>query len=433
MQKNLLSSLNGSGLDYIKVKGKSLADRYSSLFNYTSLLKKNGFYSYANRVLNTSVSTHVIAEVANSPSHKYLNFSSQDYLGLAQDEQVKNAAKDVVDKFGIHVASSPILTGRNSLTEQLENRLAGILGTEQCLLFPTGWAACFGVISALVSEYDFLIIDALSHNSLQVGSKYSTKHVKKYKHNDLDHLHKLLKKCRDENPQAGIFVVAEGLYSMNSDMPDLKNLLKLVNTYEAVLILDIAHDFGAMGKKGLGILENVQNENLDNVVLCGSFSKSFASNGGFVAGPEVIRQQLIVFAPSYTFSNGISPVQSAIALKCADIIFSPHGQVLRKKLKTNIDFAIQQFNSNGFITNGIPSPIVPVFIGHEKLARLISKEIVKKHLLANLAEYPGVPKAKAVFRFQLMATHTTDLIPEAVQIMKFAKANAEATLISWEK
>lgn len=425
MKKNLLQSLSVTGLDYIKVKGKSLAARYDNLYKLTNTLNDFGVYCFANRVLNTTVSPYVNAEVAKANAAKFLNFSSQDYLGLAQNEEVKNAAREVIDRFGVHVASSPILTGRNTLTEELECRLANILGMDQCLLFPTGWAACFGVISALVTEYDSLIIDALSHNSLQTGSRFSVRHVQKFRHNDLNHLENLLKKARIKNPDSGVFVVAEGLYSMHSDQPDLKNLIRLVNKYEGILILDIAHDFGALGKKGIGLLEEAEGEDLTNLVLCGSFSKSFASNGGFVAGPEVIRQQLVIFAPSYTFSNGISPMQSALALKCADIIFSEEGDRLRKKLKANIDFARSEFNKKGFTTIGTPSPIVPVFIGEEMLARLMTKELIKDGLLANLAEYPAVPKKKAIFRFQIMATHNSDQIPKAVEIMKTAHHEAK--------
>ncbi len=428
MKTDFLNALNVCGLDFIRIKGKTLIERHKPLDDFTILRNKFGVYSCANRVINTKVTPHVEVEVDHRKSEKFLNFSSQDYLGLAQNEDVKNAVKNIIDEYGIHAASSPILTGRNKLTETLENKLAEKFKAEQCLLYPTGWAACFGVIASLVTELDYIIVDALSHNSLQVACKYSTSHVQKFRHNDLEHLEKLLKKRRESEPNAGIFVIVEGLYSMNSDMPDLKNVLRLVNKYEAILILDVAHDFGAMGQKGLGILETVENENLENVVICGSFSKSFASNGGFVVGQKVIRQQLIVFSPTYTFSNGISPMQSAAALKCFEIIFSKEGDVLRKKLKDNINFAIKEFNKNGFITNGIPSPIVPVHIGADDLARLMSKEIINQRLLANLAEYPGVPKKQAIFRFQLMSNHTQKQISDAVQRMKTAKEDAASTL-----
>jgi 7-keto-8-aminopelargonate synthetase-like enzyme len=428
MKSVYLKVLEESVLDYLKVKGKTLDERYKPFLDYTTLRDKYGVLSFANRVLTSTVSPYVSAEVSNNKSEQYLNFSSQDYLGLAQNEDVKNAAKSVIDLYGIHTAAAPVLTGRNKLTEELENKLAGILHTEQCLLFPTGWAACFGVIAALITENDYLLIDALSHNSLQVAAKYSTRRIQKFKHNNLEHLEKLLKKLRENNSDSGIFVVIETLYSMNSDKPDLQKVVDLTNKYKAILIIDIAHDFGSMGEKGLGLLETIEDKDLHNIVLCGSFSKSFASNGGFVAGPEIIRSQLIAFSYSYTFSNGISPIQCAVALKCFDIIFSDTGKLLREKLKENIDFAIQNFNNNEFFTIGVPSPIVPVFIGAESFARLITRENTKNGLLVNLAEFPAVPKGKSIFRFQLMCTHQKDQITRAIQIIKSAKKDAELIL-----
>ena len=428
MKSAYLKALEESVLDYFKIHGKSINERYKPIYDYALLRDKYGVLSFANRVLTSPVSTHVDAEVSNNKSEKYLNFSSQDYLGLAQNDEVKNAAASVISEFGIHAAAAPILTGRNKLTEELENKLAKTLKMQQCLLFPTGWAACFGVIAALITENDYLIIDALSHNSIQVAAKYSTENIHKFKHNNLEHLEEILKKQRANHPETGIFIVIESLYSMNSDTPDLKKVLELSGKYEAILILDIAHDFGAMGEKGLGLLETIENEDLSNVVYCGSFSKSFSSNGGFVAGSRIIRDQLITFSSSYKFSNGISPIQCSIVLKCLEIIFSDKGILLRKKLTDNINFAIQKFNDNDFITNGIPSPIVPVFIGAESLARLISRENTKKGLLVNLAEFPGVPKGKAIFRFQLMSTHTNSQISDAVNIIKSAKKDAEIIL-----
>jgi 7-keto-8-aminopelargonate synthetase-like enzyme len=211
-------------------------------------------------------------------------------------------------------------------------------------------------------------------------------------------------------------------------MPDLAGLIRLTEQYEAILIIDMAHDFGAMGKRGLGVLEQVEKWNYDHVVICGSFSKSFSSNGGFVAGPESIRTQLMVYSPSYTFSNGISPVQCAVAMKCAEIIFSERGNELRERLHQNIAFGIEAFNRSGFETGGIPSPIVPVVIGPEDLARLMSKENVDRGLLANLAEFPAVPRHSAIFRFQMMSTHHREEISNAVSILCDSRDAATRTL-----
>ena len=424
MKPNFSKAMGGSALDFYKISGKTLLERHKNLNDYGSLLEEHGVSFIANRVLTSLVSTSITAEIGGLQKKEYLNFSSQDYLGLSQDEEVKNAARLAIDEFGVHTASSPILSGRNKLVEKLEGKLASILGTDQCLLFPIGWGACFGAISALVSQSDHLILDGLSHNSLQVGSNYSTRNIHKFRHNDVEHLEALLKRIRESNAGTGIFVVIEGLYSMNSDMPDLKKVVQVTQQYEAILILDIAHDFGAMGKQGLGILESIGDERPDNLVLVGAFSRSFASNGGFVAGPAAIRRRIIVFAPTYTFTNGISPMQCSIAHKCADIIFSERGDHLRKKLMENILYAWQEFGHYGFHVNGIPSPIIPVVIGDEALTRIMSRENVKTGLLANISEFPAVPRRKAIFRFQMMSNHSFEEIRTGVQILNQSKKSA---------
>jgi 7-keto-8-aminopelargonate synthetase-like enzyme len=370
----------------------------------------------------------VQAEVGSHPVKEYLNFSSQDYLGLSQTEEVKDAARWAIDQYGIHVASSPILSGRNKLTEELEEKLASLCGADQCLLFPIGWGACFGAISALVSHQDHLILDAFSHNSLQVGSSYSTHNIHKFRHNDVEHLESLLKRLRSTDSSVGIFVVIEGLYSMHSDTPDLKQVLRLTNQYDAILFVDIAHDFGALGNKGLGILETIEGEDKDNLVLIGAFSKSFASNGGFVAGPACIRKRIIVFGPTYTFTNGISPMQCAVALKCAEIIFSERGDALRRQLMDNIHYALKTFQEYGFHVNGVPSPIIPVLIGNEILARIMARENIHKGLLANLSEFPAVPRRKAIFRFQMMSNHSAGEIDEGVRTLHRSREEAMTLL-----
>jgi 7-keto-8-aminopelargonate synthetase-like enzyme len=424
MKADFSKAMGGSALDFYKISGKTLEERHRSINEYSSVLEEHNVYFIANRVLTSLVSTSITAEIGRQEQKTYLNFSSQDYLGLSQHEEVKNAARKAIDEYGVHTASSPILSGRNKLVEQLEERLASLVGMDQCLLFPVGWGACFGAITALVSQNDHLMLDALSHNSLQVGANFATRNIHKFKHNSVEHLESLLKRIRETHPATGIFVVIEGLYSMHSDMPDLKKIIELTRKYEAILILDIAHDFGAMGQKGLGILETLGEERPDNLVLVGAFSKSFATNGGFVAGPESIRRRIIVFAPTYTFTNGISPMQCSVAHKCAEIIFSERGDQLRKKLMENILYAWQEFGNYGFHVNGIPSPIIPVVIGDEALTRLMGRENVGKGLLANISEFPAVPRRKAIFRFQMMANHSFDEIRQGAGILNESRKAA---------
>ena len=339
---------------------------------------------------------------------------------------MKDAARAAIDQFGVHSAGSPALCGRTSITVQLEEKIASILGFESSLIYPTGWAAGFGVVTGLVREADTVIIDALCHNCLQEGAKFATKNLRKYNHNDLTHLAELLKEERSNNAQGAIFILTESLFSMDSDSPDLNALVHLAISCEAILILDVAHDFGAMGEHGRGLIDSINVPNWQNhVVVMGSFSKTFASNGGFVACHNNVRQYLRSYSSSQLFSNAISPIQTSVVINSLKIVFSSEGHSLRAKLMSNIDALRSSMKHHSLDMAGIPSPIVPVFVGGEKnieaTARLTSKHLIKNQLHANLVEFPAVPRGKARFRFQVMATHLSEEINQASLIMSISR------------
>ena len=203
---------------------------------------------------------------------------------------------------------------------------------------------------------------------------------------------------------------------MDSDSPDLKGVVDLCREFAAISILDVAHDFGSMGTTGRGLLDTVEREDYPDLVM-GSFSKTFGCNGGFVACTEDVKWYLQYYSSPTIFSNAHSPLQSVAALKCFDIAFSDEGKLLREQLMKRIELLRSAVGHAGFHVAGEPSPIVPVYVGTEKLARLTSREFEKRGLVANLVEFPAVPKGKARFRLQLMATHSEEDIRETVEIM----------------
>jgi 7-keto-8-aminopelargonate synthetase-like enzyme len=312
---------------------------------------------------------------------------------------------------------------------ELEERLRRILGREECIVFPTGWAAGFSSIAGLARPDDVVLMDMLSHNCLQEGARHATTHVYKFAHNNLDDLEKHLRQERDKNAQNGIFVVLESLYSMDSDSPNLEGAIRLAHEYNAITILDVAHDFGAIGERGLGLLETVQFGEVPDLIM-GSFSKTFAANGGFIACSRRVRDYLQYFASPHIFSNAISPIQTAVVNRAFDIIFSAEGATLRSRLSKNIRHLREAMEGHGLTVAGIPSPIVPVFVGDEKLARLTARYLEQNGLLANLVEFPAVARGKARFRFQVMATHEDDAFEYAGEAM--ARSKAQATR-QWEE
>jgi len=426
-----ISALHGGSFLYRAPKGKTLSDRYTPFNKYVDLLKLNGVYPFG-RVATTRLGEEMqISNTWADEDMPCINFGSQDYLGLSNHPAVIQAAKDSIDKYGINAGGSPVLGGQNSLTSRLGKKIAEALKVDQAHIFPNGWSACFGAIAGLVTARDCIIMDMLMHNSSDVAAKYATEYVYKFKHNDLEDLEKKLKFWRDRNADSGLFVVIETLYSMNSDGPDMAGVYDLCQKYDAILMVDVAHEFGCMGEDGLGLMSDIlHNKNKDNLVLTGSLSKVMGSIGGFVAGPKSIRQQIEIFSPSFTFATGISPTSCSIALKSLEIIFSEEGRQRRRDLMATILFTIDELNKRGFITNGYPSPIIPVLIGDSRLARLLCREVLSMGLIANLIEFPAVPRNKSIIRIQMMGQFSQDNILRACDILHEAIVKVQNILLN---
>lgn len=416
-------ALTRSMLHFTVPRGRSLEGRTLPYFRWLEARRALGIWPYR-RVMASPVGTTVaMAGEAGTGARSCLNFGSQDYLGLAHDPRVYEAARASVEAFGVHTAGSPILGGRTTEVVRLEARLADTLGYEAAILYPSGWMAGFGAVAGLVRRDDAVVMDALSHNCLQEGARHATDRVRKFRHNDLDDLALLLRRAREEDAESGLFVVLESLYSMDSDFPDLGAALGLARRYEAVVILDVAHDFGAVGEIGLGLLETLPAGLRPDVVI-GAFSKTFAANGGFVATSEMVRDYLSMYSPTHIFSNGIAPMQVSVVLTCFSIAFSEEGEVLRGRLRENVRLLREAVRAEGLEVAGAPSPIVPVFVGDESLARVTSRQLECHGLRANLVEFPAVPRGKARFRFQVMSSHTPPAIRQAAARMGQSKREA---------
>jgi 7-keto-8-aminopelargonate synthetase-like enzyme len=413
-----INALMGGSFLFRSPKGKSLNERYGPFNQYVDLLKVNGVYPFG-RVATSRLSAEMyISNTWADEDKACINFGSQDYLSLSNHPEVIKAAKDSIDQYGINAGGSPVLGGQNTLTSKLGKEIAKALKVEQAHIFPNGWSACFGAIAGLVGAKDCIVMDMLMHNSSDVGAQYATEHVYKFKHNDLEDLEKKLRFWRDRSKDGGLFVVIETLYSMNSDGPDMNGVYDLCVKYDAILIVDIAHEFGCMGEDGLGLMSDIlNNKNKDNLVLTGSLSKVMGAIGGFVAGPRSIRSQIEIFSPSFTFATGISPTSCSIALKSLEIIQSEEGKRLRRDLMSRIDFTISELNKRGFVTNGYPSPIIPVLIGDSRLARLLCREALTQGLIANLIEFPAVPRNRSIIRIQMMGQISEENVVKACDIL----------------
>ena len=263
---------------------------------------------------------------------------------------------------------------------------------------------------------------------LQEGANAATRNVYQFRHLDMEHCRRWLSTIRAKDAENGIMVVTEGLFSMDSDTPDLAAMQELCREYNAILMVDVAHDLGCLGEDGRGHI-GIQNMLGKVDLVMGSFSKTFASNGGFVAcGNRAIKEYLRFFSAPSTFSNALSPVQAAVVLKAFEIIESPEGKTLRNELMTNVLSLRAQLRNAGLDYYGDPSAIVAVKMGTEGLARLVSRRLPELGLLANLVEYPAVARGAARFRLQVMAEHAVEHCRFAASSLSDAMAAARRVL-----
>lgn len=398
-------------------KGAHLLDRTQPLGEWLDLRAELNTWPYA-RTLQGRPGTETVLRSQNDRRVIGMNFGSQDYLGLSAHPAILAAAKAALDEFGPHAAASPMLQGNTVPGRRLERDLGEALEMEHVMLFPTGWAAGFGVITGLVRPTDSIVIDQLSHACLMQGARAATENVYLFRHNDAEALRQRLARIRAKDAENAILVVSEGLFSMDSDSPEIEKLQSACREFGAVLMMDVAHDFGAVGPRGTGQL-GIQRMLGKVDLVMGSFSKTFSSNGGFVAtNNRAARQFLGIYGGSHIYSNGISPVQSAVAGEALRIVRSGEGTALRERSFDNILRLRAGFESRGIECLGNPSNVVPVMCGDETAAKITSRLLEENGLIANLVEFPAVPRGSARFRFQIMASHSEAQIDRAVDVFE---------------
>ena len=425
-------SIEGSALTFYFAKGKTLEERYRPLHEQILKRKANQVWQYS-EVFTSRIDTQTQLADDGGGSKEIINVAMSDYLGLSRDRRIINCVGEAAERWGVNSTAAPVVAGMTTLTMDLEAKLCEVLQQESATVFANGWSACFGVIAALVSNDDFVVMDSLAHNSLATGVEFATQHITKFKHNDLTDLEDKLKNIRANDTEHAIFIVLETWYSVNSDSPDLPRVMELSHRYECIVIIDNSHDFGCMGQRGLGVLESINLRDHDNLVIAGSLSKCFGTNGGFVASRAVVKERVRVYSSSYIFATGISPIQCAILLEALRIAFSEEGSRLRSALKRNYEAARSEFLRLGFKLDGQPSAIIPVVIGRDKLARLMGRALRQRGIHANLAEFPVVARNRAIFRFIVSSTHTPEFLLSVISQFPPALQEAQEMLATIQK
>jgi 8-amino-7-oxononanoate synthase len=349
-----------------------------------------------------------VVEIAGRP---IVNFASNDYLGLAADSRLAAAAATACQTHGLGQASSPLICGRSTLHEQLENRLAQFEGTEAALLFPSGYAANMGTIPALADEGDAIFADAKNHASLIDGCRLSRAERFIYPHNNAAALDALLKQNKNYRRR---LIVTDTLFSMDGDLAPLADIAEAAHRHHAMLLVDEAHATGVFGPRGRGVAEHLGVEDGVHIKI-GTLSKALGAAGGFVAGPRPLIHWLANRARSYVFSTAQPAPIAAAALTALDIV--KHEPERRENLLTAAANLRDQLKAQGFNTGASATQIIPIITGSPSAALELSAALREQGFWLPPIRPPSVPPGESLLRLTLTAVHTTNMTASLLQAL----------------
>ena len=388
----------------------------------TPLFEKCHRYEVAERVRNAGVySFFRVIESAQDPEvvcdgRRMIMLGSNNYLGLTNDPRVKEAAIDAIRKYGSGCAGSRFLNGTLDLHVRLEERLARFMRKDAAVTFATGYQVNLGAISCLVGKGDVIYLDKQDHACIIDGSRLSFGEVRKFKHNDA---RDLARQMRNDTAARGRLIVVDGVFSMEGDIAPLPEIVAAAREFDAAVMVDDAHGIGVLGPTGRGTAEHYGLEDDVDLVM-GTFSKSMASVGGFIAGDETVIDFIKHRARTLIFSAAPPPASVAAALATVEIMEREPER--RTKLWENARFFSDGLRSLGLDTAGSQTPVVPVVVGEDDAALAMVQRLHDEGVFVNCVLSPATPPGRALIRTSLMATHTRDQLTRALEaIEKVAK------------
>ena len=361
-----------------------------------------GIYPYF-RKIESEQDTEVIID-----GRRVLMFGSNAYLGLTNHPKLKEAAIAATEKYGTGCAGSRFLNGTLDSHLELEQRLAQFVGKDDAIIFSTGFQVNLGVISCLLGREDYIIWDELDHASIIEGIRLSFAKSFKFRHNDMASLERRLAQCAPDKVK---LIIVDGVFSMEGDVCNLPEIVKLAERYNATVMVDEAHGFGVLGQNGRGVCNHYGLTDKVDLIM-GTFSKSFASLGGFIAGDKILINYLRHHARSYIFSASCTPASTAAAGSALDIMLSEPERL--DHLWELTRYALERFRALGFEIGNTSTPIIPLFIRNNEATFCITRDVFEEGVFVNPVVSPAVAPEDTLIRFSLMATHTKEQLDFAI-------------------
>ncbi|MCD6274146.1 MAG: 8-amino-7-oxononanoate synthase [Deltaproteobacteria bacterium] len=381
--------------------------------NELNRLKEKGLYRTLKKVTSPVDTTVTIN------GREVILFSSNNYLGLANHPALKKAAISVLQNYGSGAGASRLISGNLEIHEELEQRIAAFKKCSAAIIFSTGYMANIGAITSLAGKNALILSDQLNHASIIDGCRLSTAETKIYPHKDLAALEKILRQALSHHDKGGynnIFLITDGIFSMDGDITPLPDLLKIADRYNAIVILDDAHATGVIGKNGGGTPEYFNIADNERLIQIGTFSKSLGSLGGYVAGSELIIEFLRNRARSFIYSTALPPSVSASSIAAINIL--EQDKALLQSLQHNIDRFKKGITEIGYGSVEIETPIIPIIIGDADLTMEFADALLKKGVYAPGIRPPTVSENQSRIRVSLMSSHTEDQIDTALSVFE---------------
>ncbi len=382
-----------------------LLQKKLSQYNRLQDVIQNGLYPYY-KVIETGQNAEVI--INGAPK---LMFGSNSYLGLNSHPKLIEASKAAIDKYGTGSSGSRLLNGNMEIHEKLDGMLAEFVNKEAAIVFGTGFQVNIGVISSVLGRNDFLIMDEDDHASIFEASRLTFAKVLKYKHNDMESLEKILKRTI---PNQVKLIVVDGVFSMEGDIAQLNTIVELAEKYNASVMVDDAHGIGVLGDGGRGTVNHFGLESQVDLIM-GTFSKSFASLGGFVAGDKTTIEFIKHKARSLVFSAGTTPASAATVIAAIEVLKQEPERL--ERLWENTVYARNLLTEEGFDIGDSSTPIIPIKVGSDTKAYQYFALMLEKGVYINCVVTPAVKPNEAILRYSLMATHTKEMIHQSVDAL----------------